>query len=70
MDSLIPISISVILVAMIVGVLIGQLTVWRHLRKKGRNMHGGWIYTATKCTTYGQCDSCRDSWACESYRRI
>lgn len=52
---------------MLVGCLLGQWSIYRHLRKKRRTNRYGWIYTATRCKDYLNCKDCSDSWICDSY---
>ena len=56
--------ISWLTLSMLIGLLIGQLSVYRHLRKKGRTVVGGWIYSAAKCAEHYSCFDCVDKYRC------
>ena len=56
--------ISWLMLGMLIGLLIGQLSVYRHLRKKGRTVVGGWIYTANRCTEDYTCVDCIARFQC------
>ena len=46
-------AITAILLTFLVGVVVGQLSVWRKLRQKGLIKIGDWEYTAIKIFRLG-----------------
>ena len=58
------ICILLVSIGLLIGVIVGQLSVWRHLRKKGRTVIGGYIYTVNKCIEDYTCADCAARFQC------